>query len=110
MSANVAELLGELKSRFGVEPADGIQFLTSDGLLRRPFDPGMAVVLLPDQPAAAANKAALPGRTAHAAGAAQLLRSLYPAEHAVHGIDGAPDSTIGDTTDEGLAASTHFIL
>src|SRR6186713_2042970 len=108
MPTQIAELLDELKSRFGVEPADGIQFLTADGLLRRPFDPGMAVLLLPDESAPAAD-GPLPGRTAHASGAATLLRSLYPAEHHVHGVDGAPDAKIGEIADDELAARTHFI-
>ena len=49
MPTQVPELLDEIKARFGAEPTDGIQLLTAAGLLRRPFDPGMAVLLLPDE-------------------------------------------------------------
>jgi tetrapyrrole methylase family protein/MazG family protein len=108
MPSQISELLEELKSRFGVEPRDGIQFLTPDGLLRSPFDPGMAVLLLP-RDMVAEDEGPLPGRTAHAAGAASLLRSLYPTEHPVHGLDGADDSSVGTIADAGLAAGAHFL-
>ena len=108
MSISLAELLDELQSRFGVEPKDGIQVLTADGLLHRPFDPGMAVLLLPGD-TASVDGGALPGRTAHASGAAALLRSLYPAEHPVHGMSGAADSSVGAIVDADVAASSHFL-
>jgi tetrapyrrole methylase family protein/MazG family protein len=102
------ELLSELRTRFGVAPSDGIQVMTAPGLLARPFDPGMAVVLLPaDGPAP--SDGALAGRAAHASSAATLLRSLYPPDHPVHGLATATDSTIGDLTDDALATSAHLI-
>jgi len=108
MPTNIAELLDELKSRSGVEPTDGIQFLTADGLRERPFDPGMAVLLLP-RDVASPRGPALPGRSAHAAGAATLLRSLYPADHPVGGFGGAADSTVGAIDDDALGGGTHLI-
>src|SRR5215211_268965 len=95
MPTHVAELLDELKSRFGTEPTDGIQLLTVDALRERPFDPGMAVLVLPRDEPSLGDRPALPGRTAHGSDAAMLLRSLYPAEHPVRGLDGAADSTVG---------------
>jgi len=108
MPTPIPELLDEVKTRFGVEPTDGIQLLTADGLLVRPFDPGMAVLLLP-QEQAKTDAQALPGRTAHTSSPADLLRSLYPADHAVHGLGGAQGSTVGAITDAELSAGAHLI-
>ena len=40
-------ILGELRERHGIRPGDGLQLVGVDALVRRPFDPGMALVVLP---------------------------------------------------------------
>ncbi len=112
------QLLEELSARFGVTPGDGVQLLTPASVLSRPFDPGMAVVLLPDaprgeQPAEAPGLdfafGALPGRAAHAADAAEMLRALYPADHPLRGLAGTPDSTVGQISAAALADGTRYV-
>jgi MazG family protein len=112
----VSALLEELDRRFHVNAAAGLQLLTPDAVLRRPFDPGLAVLLLPagsgggrPEPADDFNPAVLPGRAAHSAGVAQMLRALYPADHPIAGLDGAPDTTLAAATDAEIASNPHFI-
>jgi len=113
----VPGLLDELRSRFGVRLADGVQLLTPPGLLRRPFDPGMAVVLLPEAFAPTnANPGdegfepgSLPGRAAQATSGAQMLRALYPVDHPVAALDGTLESTVGKVTDAELESGAHFV-
>lgn len=109
----VQPLLDEIGDRFGVSVSDGLQLLTADGLLRRPFDPGMAVLLLPvegDEPRADGFvPKALPGRHAHGADGVQMLKALYPASHPVHGLAGAPDVTVGTSASDDLGFTARFI-
>jgi tetrapyrrole methylase family protein/MazG family protein len=107
------ELLDEIGRRFGVSVADGLQLLTAAGLLRRPFDPGMAVLLLPEDVAAdtpgSFDPQVLPGRAAHGADASAMLRALYPNTHLVHGLGGTSDLTVGQATAADLSAGAHLI-
>ena len=117
MSTHAGQLLDELHARFAVGPTDGLQFLSAPALLRRPFDPGMAVVLLHAGPSSHSgpardeqfSPALLPGRAARGSGPSDLLRALYPADYQVHGLDGAPDSTVGEVTDVALEEGAHYI-
>jgi tetrapyrrole methylase family protein/MazG family protein len=115
MSIEVSGLLQELQARFGVGPSDGLQFLSAAALLRRPFDPGMAVVLLPSPGSSRPIEAhgfrpnALPGRAAHGAGPAEMLRALYPSDHALNGLAGAADVTVGQVTDAALESDAYYI-
>jgi tetrapyrrole methylase family protein/MazG family protein len=117
MSNQVPALLDEVEERFQVQATDGVQLLTAHGLLRRPFDPGMAVVLLPEtakktssvHPEDGFQAATLPGRAAHGAGAAQMLGDMYPADHPVHGLQGARDATVGAVSEDDLADGAFFI-
>ncbi len=110
-------MLDEVEDRFHVQPAHGIQLLTRQGLLRRPFDPGMAVVLLPEMTGeiSPANSedgfqpVSLPGRAAHGTGAALMLGDLYPADHPVHGLQGNRDTSVGTVSDDDLATGAYFI-
>lgn len=111
---HVQALLDELSARFDMGVADGIQFLTPGGVLHRPFDPGLAMILVPRSPAGGVDEdgfspASLPGRGAHGSSAAQMLRALYPDDHPVAGLGGAADSTVGVVTDADLEAGSHFI-
>jgi tetrapyrrole methylase family protein/MazG family protein len=107
-------LLDEVRERFGVSASDGLQLLSVGALVARPFDPGMAVVVVPESPASApaegALESALPGRAAHAESPVAMLRALYPAAHPVHVLgDGGPSSTVGDLTEDALAAHAHYL-
>jgi tetrapyrrole methylase family protein/MazG family protein len=98
-----------MKRRFGVDPADGLQIMSTATALSVPFDPGMAVLLVPGQGRNENSAPAVPGRTVHALDAAALLRALYPVDHAVAGLDGAPDSSVGVVTAAELDSGAHFV-
>ena len=109
-------LLDEVSARFGVTVADGVQVLARHALVTRPFDPGMALIVVPDEPThtdrpgpdSSFDPPTLPGRAAHGASASEMLRALYPASHPVHALKGA-DTTVGRLTDEDLQAGAHFV-
>jgi len=101
--------IDEMKRRFGVDPADGLQIMSTATALSVPFDPGMAVLLVPGQGRNENSAPAVPGRTVHALDAAALLRALYPVDHAVAGLDGAPDSSVGVVTAAELDSGAHFV-
>jgi tetrapyrrole methylase family protein/MazG family protein len=104
------DLLDELRSRFGVTAANGVQVLTPAGVVARPFDPGMAVLLVADEPAGdGSTSGPLPGRHAHGAGATDMLRSLYPETHPVHGLAGLPDTTVSELSTIDLSAGAHYL-
>jgi tetrapyrrole methylase family protein / MazG family protein len=109
----VQALLDEARRRFNFDLADGVQLLTPDAVVRRPFDPGLATVLLPEAEASIERPngfqpLALPGRASRGPSASAMLRALYPADHLVAGLGGA-DSMVGDVTDAELAARPHFV-
>src|SRR6266542_2629100 len=102
-------LLDEIQARFGITAAEGLQVLSVRTLVARPFDPGMALIVVPDTATAGAP---LPGRAAHADSAVDLLRALYPADHPVHPIEvgrPTPPATVGTITNEQLNAGAHFV-
>ena len=113
-------LLVELRERHGIRPADGLQLVGVDALVRRPFDPGMALVVLPAEADAAAGHAEtdeyepelLPGRHAHGTVALELLQRLYPPGHAVVKLQGAPETpeaTVSTVTPAELEESAHLL-
>jgi len=106
MEMRLGALLDEVESRFGVSASDGVQILTTSALLARPFDPGIALVLVPGGPAVTTP---LPGRAAHAGSAAQMLRALYPAEHPLSPINDDAAVTVAQVTDDRLLANAHFL-
>ena len=104
--------LQALIDRAGISAAEGLQLVASDRLAARPFDPGMALVVLPPtgEPLAADDPyASLPGRHGHGSDAASLLKRLYPAGHAVLGTSSTADTTVGELTTEHLATGP-FVL
>lgn len=113
----VPEVIEEVRSRFGVRPSDGMQLLTAAAMLRRPFDPGMALILLPDESEQARHGAGdeafeaqlLPGRAARATSGGDMLRALYPADHPVMRLDGTSESTVAEITGAELENGTHFV-
>jgi tetrapyrrole methylase family protein/MazG family protein len=100
------ELLSQVETRFGVTAADGLQLLSASALVARPFDPGMALLIV----AAQANGATpLPGRAAHGASSAAMLQALYPASHQVHPIPEGSPATVGSLTDHVLRGGSWFV-
>jgi MazG family protein len=111
-------LLAEVERRHGIRPADGIQVLSAEAVLHRPFDPGWPVLLVPagpDERAGASTEtepldtgrpgfrpSVLPGRHSRPPAPHALLAALYPADHPALGLDGGTDSTVGDLTGEDL--------
>ncbi len=99
-----------LLERGAIDPAEGLQVVALDRLVARPFDAGMALLVLPpigagpdpDDPFLL-----LPGRHGHGADPAALLRRFYPADHPVLGPD--HDSTVGEMDADGLATGPHLL-
>ena len=103
---SLAAVLDEVETRFGVNAGDGVQVLAQRALVARPFDPGIALVVVPG---GTPPEPPLPGRAAHAGSAAEMLRALYPADHPVHPIGGGRPATVQTLTDDELAAGAHFL-
>jgi MazG family protein len=93
--------LAGLLARLGDDHPDGLQVIRSDRLVARPFDPGMALLVLPAAsagtqaapagqvpPAVQVAPAVLPGRHGHGPDPVTLLRRLYPSDHPVLGASG----------------------
>ncbi len=102
--------LAALFERAGADPAEGVQLIALDRLVARPFDAGMALVILPpvgDPPTADDPYALLPGRHGHGGDPISLLHRLYPPDHPVTGT--GYDTTVATVTAEVLAASPHFL-
>jgi tetrapyrrole methylase family protein/MazG family protein len=109
-ATRLADGLADLLARAGLDVADGVSIVAVDRLASRPFDPGMALVVLP-----AAGRvepgvtAALPGRHAHGPDALTLLRRLYPLDHPVLGAEHAGRRTVGTVTQQELSAAPHVL-
>ncbi|HUR16260.1 MAG TPA: nucleoside triphosphate pyrophosphohydrolase [Candidatus Limnocylindrales bacterium] len=76
-------------------------------MVARPFDAGIGTLILPAADVTEAQ--ALPGRAAHGASPADIVRGLYPLTHVIRGLSGAPDTTVGEVTDAALSAGPHWI-
>lgn len=96
--------LAGLLERAAVDPASGLQLLAFDQLAARPFDPGMALLILPGT---GAEQPALPGRHAHGADPVGLLARLYPASHPVFSSEGV--TMVGELTPDALAGNAHVL-
>jgi MazG family protein len=120
-------LLGELADRTGAGPATGVSVVSVSSLVRRPVDPTMALVIIPDDLAGPApddqpdvpsptdpgappyRPDLLPGRHGHGTDPADLLRRLYPPDHPVMGLAGAGDTTVATVTRQELTAGVHAL-
>ena len=98
--------------RAGVDPASGLQLVGLDHLVARPFDAGMALVILPPGGGAVADvddDAGLPGRRGHGADPVAMLQRFYPAGHPVVGPTPDHDTTVG-ALDRETFATTPGVL
>lgn len=120
-------ILAELAERTHSGPADGVSVVSVSALLRRPVDPTMVLVIIPDElagppsgvPAAPPSPAdpdappfvpvLLPGRHGHGSDPADLLRRLYPADQRVLGLNGSGDTTVGSVTAAELTSGPHAL-
>ena len=102
-------LIDEVRSRFDVGPADGLQLLTPAALVARPFDPGVAMLVVADAGDAGPASAPLAGGAAHGDNAVAMLRGLYPADHPARALSASRDTTIGELRAEDLAANSWFV-
>jgi tetrapyrrole methylase family protein/MazG family protein len=109
-----------LLARAGVDPAEGLQVMALDRLVGRPFDPGVALLLLPPRTVSSAGRdvedetgsdpqpmAPLPGRHAHGDDPLALLRRLYPAEHPLVGL--SADLTVASADPSTLIREPHLL-
>ena len=86
MSPLTDPALAALLERAGIDPAEGLQLIALDRLVARPFDAGMALVVLPpvgDRARPDDPYATLPGRHGHGTDPVSLLHRLYPPAHPV---------------------------
>ncbi len=112
--------LRDLEIRLGLTVGDGLQVVTAATLARRPFDPGWGLLIVPETRLAAGREAGpeaaagstvsppflpsvLPGRHARPADPLAILAALYPADHPVLGLGGAPERTIATLSASDLA-------
>ena len=103
--------VAEARIRWGLDPAAGLQIATPERLSGTPVEPSRPLLLVPlallqAGGAAQDEELTLPGRNARAgaaAGAAAVLRRLYPADHALGRIGVAEATSVGDLDDAALA-------
>jgi tetrapyrrole methylase family protein/MazG family protein len=104
-------VLVSLLERGRVDPAGGVQLIALDRLAARPFDAGMALVVLPPVgrgPHDDGAYPALPGRHGHGTDPLALLRRLYPPDHPVLAPDGS-ETPVRALTADGLASGPHLL-
>lgn len=100
--------LSDVLAVAGLGLADGLQLVPLDVLPDKPFDPGMALVVLPAVGVGDAS-AGLAGRHGHGDDGVALLRRLYPPSHPV--ITTASRSTVESLDPAaGSAPPTPFVL
>ena len=110
MTALIDPLFAALFERADVDPREGVSIIALDRLVARPFDPGMALVVLPPaggSPGPDDPYALLAGRHGHGSDPVSLLRRFYPADHPVLSAHGK--ATVGTVTQEALAAEAHLL-
>jgi tetrapyrrole methylase family protein/MazG family protein len=98
-----------------VDLADGLQIVPVDALVRRPFDPGMGLLIVPTTAIAAKelgtafDPPVLPGRHGHGAEALTMLRRLYPAAHPVRRASDSQETTLDALEADVLESQPHYL-
>ncbi|MGC8635112.1 MAG: nucleoside triphosphate pyrophosphohydrolase [Candidatus Limnocylindrales bacterium] len=120
----IDEILVQAAQRHGLDVEAGVQVLGVESVMRRAFDPSWALLILPRSgqrspaagPATATTGAAgtfepsvLPGRAGHGSTPLDVLRALYPSNHPVLGLDGAPDTTLAALDPAELSRAPHLL-
>lgn len=116
-TATVQHAIARLYERGIATLSEGLQILGADAIVRRPFDPGMGLLVVPaaapEQPTSDASAAfdppVLPGRHGHGAEALALLRRLYPADHPVDDLDRQTQTTLAALEPEALTGRAIFL-
>jgi tetrapyrrole methylase family protein / MazG family protein len=105
-------LIAEARIRWGLDPAAGIQLAATERLASTPVEPTRPLILVPlrllrtDDTAAAEP---LPGRHASpTAGPIDIVRRLYPPDHAVGRLGVADPLTVAELGPEHLAAPLYL--
>ncbi|HET7725842.1 MAG TPA: nucleoside triphosphate pyrophosphohydrolase [Candidatus Limnocylindrales bacterium] len=106
-------LLAEARLRWGLDPAGGLQIVVAETAVGAPIEPSRPMVVVPAAllratPGDAATSTPLPGRHGHGADALELLRRLYPADHAI-GRFGQPDGMTIETLDPATLAGPIYL-
>ena len=106
-------LVTEARLRFGLDPAAGLQVVAAERLVATPIEASRPVLLVPLavlQPGAVAeNPQPLPGRHGpRGRSALDVLERAYPADHPVGRFGTASSTTVGDLTDDELAAPLYL--
>jgi tetrapyrrole methylase family protein/MazG family protein len=104
--------VAEARIRWGLDPAAGLQVAAPERLVSTPVEPSRPLLLVPAAllrvGAGDVAPPALPGRHATASGgAAEVLRRLYPADHAVGRIGVVEMTTVGALDDAALATPLY---
>ena len=112
-------LLAEARLRWGLDPAGGLAVVAAERLVAVPLEPSLPLVILPaarllaggpgTDAAPSTAPTPLPGRHGpRGADPLEVLRRLYPADHAV-GRFGRPDATtVGELVDEDLGSALYL--
>ena len=105
--------VAEARIRWGLDPAAGLQIVAPERLASIPVEPSRPLLLVPlailrVEGAADAVASTLPGRHASGAGAAAVLRRLYPGDHLVGRI-GTPATTTVAELDDAVLATPLFV-
>jgi tetrapyrrole methylase family protein/MazG family protein len=108
-TTGISEGLQELLARARLDLADGVAVVAVDRLASRPFDPGMALVVLPVPDGGRSGSPAIRGRHAGGSDPVALLRRLYPDEHPLLAVDPSGDRTVGAITLDELAHVPHLV-
>jgi len=98
--------LSALIDAAGIDPAAGLQIVDAARLASVPWDPGLALLLLPSRVAPSADP--LPGRHATTGVSAQLAR-LYPAGHAARPLPAGEPRDVASLSDDDLASGSWLI-
>lgn len=106
-------LLAEARLRWGLDPAGGLQVVVAEAAVGTPIEPSRPVVLVPAgllrvTVDASATNTPLPGRHGHDGDAIELLRRLYPPDHAV-GRFGQPDGTTVGSLDAAALTAPMYL-
>jgi MazG family protein len=108
-------LIAEARTRWGLDPAAGIQVVATERLGAMPLEPARALLLVPagllgpDPAGPDAGSDPLPGRQSRlGATAVSVIARLYPAGHLVGRFRGAEPTSVGELREPDLAEPLYL--